>query len=117
MPRRHRSHSIEFKRQIVAEYHAGETLYGLAKRHDLCRNLIRVWIEKAEAGAFDDEVATADMMTTYEARIAALERLVGRQALEIEFLKGAVRSRPSPRSAPTSVISGPAGSRSDGGAS
>jgi transposase len=26
---------------------------------------------------------------TYEARIAALERLVGRQALEIEFLKGA----------------------------
>jgi len=23
MPRRHHSHSIEFKRQIVAEYHAG----------------------------------------------------------------------------------------------
>ncbi|NBB70927.1 MAG: transposase [Alphaproteobacteria bacterium] len=113
MPRRHRSHSIDFKRQIVAEYHAGETLYGLAKRHDFCRNLIRVWIEKAEAGAFDDEVATADMLATYEAKIAALERLVGRQALEIEFLKGAVRSGPLPRSAPTSVISGPVGSRSD----
>ena len=42
-------------------------------------------------------------------RSAALERLVGRQALEIEFLKGALRARPSPRSAPTSVISGPAG--------
>jgi len=117
MPRRHRSHSIEFKRQVVAEYHAGETLYGLAKRHDLCRNLIRVWIEKAEAGAFDDETATADMLAGYETKIAALERLVGRQALEIEFLKGAVRSGPSPTSAPTSVISGPTGSRSDGGAS
>lgn len=117
MPRRHRSHSIEFKRQIVAEYHAGEALYGLAKRHDVCRNLIRVWIEKAEAGALDDEVATADMLATYEAKIAALERLVGRQALEIEFLKRAVRSGPSQRSAPTSVISGPAGSRSDAGAS
>ena len=81
------------------------------------RTPIRVWIEKAEAGAFDDEVATADLLATYEAKIAALERLVGRQALEIEFLKGAVRSGPSPRSAPTSVISGPAGSRSDGGAS
>jgi transposase-like protein len=36
MPR-HRSHSVEFKRQVVAEYHAGETLHGLARRHDLSR--------------------------------------------------------------------------------
>jgi hypothetical protein len=34
---RHRSHSVEFKRQVVAEYHAGETLHGLARRHDLSR--------------------------------------------------------------------------------
>jgi hypothetical protein len=47
-------------------------------------------------------------MQTYEARIAALERLVGRQALEIEFLKGALKSAPRPRSGPTSVITGPA---------
>lgn len=32
MPRSHCNHSIEFKRRIVAEYNAGETLYGLAKR-------------------------------------------------------------------------------------
>jgi transposase len=117
MPRRHRSHSIEFKRQVVAEYHAGETLHGLAKRHDICRNLIRVWVEKAEAGAFDDETASAELLTTYEMRIAALERLVGRQALEIEFLKGAVRAGPSPKSVPTSVISGPVASPSKEGAS
>ena len=43
-----RSHSIEFKRQVVAEHIAGESLYGLAKRHDLSRQLIRVWIEKYE---------------------------------------------------------------------
>lgn len=116
MPR-HRSHSIEFKRQVVAEYHAGETLHGLARRHDLSRNLIRVWVEKAEAGALDQDVATADLLAAYEARIAALERLVGRQALEIEFLKGAQRSAASLRSAPTSVITGPQGSPSRGGAS
>ena len=29
MPR-HRSHSTEFKRQVVAEHHAGETLHALA---------------------------------------------------------------------------------------
>ncbi len=49
MSRRHRSHSTEFKRQLVAEYHAGETLHSLGRRHDLSRNLIRIWIEKAEA--------------------------------------------------------------------
>ncbi len=86
MPRRHRSHSTEFKRQVVAEYHAGETLHALGRRHDLLRNLIRIWTEKAEAGALDE--AASERLAGYEARIAALERLVGRQALEIEFLTG-----------------------------
>lgn len=84
---RHRSHNIEFKRQVAQDYLAGETLHSLARRHDLLRNLIRIWIQKFEAGAFDDEAAAADTIEAYEARIAALERLVGRQALEIEFLK------------------------------
>ena len=48
----------------------------------------------------------------FEARIAALERLAGKQALEIEFLKGALRSAPRPRSATTSVITGPMASAS-----
>ena len=52
---RHRSHSIEFKRQVAQEYVAGETLHALAKRHDVSRNLIRVWVAKYEAGAFDDD--------------------------------------------------------------
>ncbi len=42
---RHQTHSIEFKRQIAQEFLGGETLHGLAKRHDLSRNLIRVWVE------------------------------------------------------------------------
>ncbi|MCX5496187.1 hypothetical protein OSH11_15855 [Kaistia dalseonensis] len=39
---RHRTHSIEFKRQVAQDYLAGETLHGLARRHDLSRNLIRI---------------------------------------------------------------------------
>ena len=46
---RYRSHSIEFKRQIAQEFLAGETLHGLEKRHDLSRNLIRVWVERYQA--------------------------------------------------------------------
>ena len=40
---RHRSHSIEFKRQVAQEFIAGETLHGLAARHGVSRNLIRAF--------------------------------------------------------------------------
>lgn len=104
---RHGTHSVTFKRQVAQEFLAGETLHGLAKRHDLSRNLIRVWVEKYEAGAFDDDTQAADLIQAYEARIAALERLVGRQALELELLKGAARQGRQPRNGPMSVITGP----------
>ena len=91
---------------------AGETLHTLARRHDISRNLVRLWVRKFEAGAFDDDARAADLLQDYEAKIAALERMVGRQALEIEFLKGALKNAPRPRSASTSVISGPAASPS-----
>ena len=111
MPR-HRSHSIEFKRQVAQEFIAGETLHGLAKRHDISRNLIRIWVSKYEAGAFDDDARAAELLQEQEARIAALERLVGRQALELEFLKTEMRSARSRRNAPMSVITGPPASPS-----
>jgi transposase-like protein len=108
----HRRHSIEFKRHVVQEYLAGGTLFGLAKRHDIARNLIRIWLQKHEAGALDDEAQAADLIQAYEARIAALETLVGQQTLELEFLKGALRNAPRPRSGPISVVSGPSASPS-----
>jgi len=43
---RHHSHSIEFKRQVAQEFIAGETLRALAKRYDVSRNLIRIWVRK-----------------------------------------------------------------------
>ena len=104
---KHRTHSVEFKRQVVQEYLCGETMHGLAKRHDLSRNPIRIWVQKYEAGGLDEDAAAAGLLQEYEARIAALERLVGKQALELEFLKGALRNGPRPRSGPTSVITGP----------
>jgi transposase len=71
---KHRSHSIEtatgrlglpseeFKRQVTQEFIAGETLHGLARRHDLSRNLIRVWVRKYEKGALDDDAQAADLL-------------------------------------------------------
>ena len=54
---KHRTYTIDFKRQIVQEYLAGETLHGLSRRHSISRNLIRIWVEKYEAGALDEDVA------------------------------------------------------------
>lgn len=85
---KHRSHSAAFKRQVAEEFIAGETLHALAQRHDISRQLIRTRVGKFEAGALDGDVQAADLLQEYEAKIAALERMVGRQALEIELLKG-----------------------------
>ena len=104
---KHRSHSAAFKRQVAQEFVAGETLHGLSKRHDISRQLIRIWVGKYEAGALDDDVQAADLLQEYEAKIAALERMVGRRALEIEFLKGALKNAPRPKSENTSIIAGP----------
>jgi transposase-like protein len=58
------SSSVKSLRRFLA----GDTLHGLAKRHDICRNLIRVWVQKYEVGAFDEDAAAADLLQQYEAR-------------------------------------------------
>src|SRR5260370_12465827 len=105
---RQRSHSIEFKRQVAQEFIAGESLYALSKRHDISRQLIRVWVQKDEAGALDEDAQAADLLQESGAKITAFDRMVGRQALEVELLKGSLQNAPRPRSVHTSGIAGPA---------
>jgi transposase len=61
------------------------TLHALGRRHDLSRNLIRIWIENAEASSLDQDMASAELLTECETRIAALERWSVARALEIEL--------------------------------
>lgn len=112
--RRHRNHSIAFKRQVAQAYLTGESLHGLAKQHDISRNLIRLWIKKCEAGEFDAEIEAAKTLHEYEAKIARLERKVGQLTMELDYLKGALEQARSPSDAPTSIVAGPAASRSNG---
>ena len=109
---KHRVHSIEFKRQVAQAFLSGETYYGLSRRHDLCRNLIRTWVARFQAGELEESGPLDGRANDQEARIAALERLAGRQALEIEFLRGVLKSAPRRKGAPTSVIAGPKASPS-----
>jgi transposase-like protein len=89
---KHRTHSIEFKRQVVQEFLGGEPSHALARRHGISRNLIEIWVAKYEAGGLDSDTAAADVLADYEARIA---RLVGKRALENEFLRGLAARSPA----------------------
>jgi transposase len=113
---KYRSHSVALKRQVAESCLAGETLHALSKRYDISRRLVRIWVGKFEAVALDDDVQAADLIQAYEAKIAALERMVGRQALEIELLKGALKHAPLPKSGSISIVTNPMASPSTAGA-
>ena len=104
---KHQTHSIASKRQVAQAYLAGATLHGLARRHDLFRRRVRIWVGNYEAGAFDAAAEAASLVQEYKARIAALERLSGKQTLELESATGALRQGRSPHSVPISIITGP----------
>ena len=92
---RHRTYSIEFKRQIAQEFLGGETLNGLSRRHDVSRNLIRIWVAKYEAGAFDDEFQAADRLHVAQAGDFGVFR--SRRAARIAF---AISAHADPATSP-----------------
>ena len=59
---KHRTHSIEFKRQVVQEFLGGESPHALAKRHGISRNLIKIWVAKYDAGGLDSDDDDADVL-------------------------------------------------------
>jgi transposase-like protein len=114
---RHRSFSFEFKRQVVLDFLEGRTgMRELARQHSLSRNLIRLWIQKYEAGQLTDEVADGARIAEYEAKIAELERKVGQLTMEVDLLKKGARWAHRPSAENFSIVSGPQPSRSREGA-
>ena len=108
---RYRTYSIAFNRQVVQEYLAGEeSLRGLATRHRVSRNLIRLWIKKYEGGEFNEEAALASTLEEYESRIALLERKVGQLTIENDLLKKTLPPSRQMSDANGSIVSGPVSS-------
>ena len=69
---KHRTYSIEFKRQVAQEFLAGESLHGLSRRHDVSRNLIRVRVAKLEAGTYDQALKGSDFRLVFLQEIGSL---------------------------------------------
>jgi transposase len=84
-----RSFTPDFKAQVVLEVISGsQSAAEVCRRYSLKPQLLSRWktefIEKA-ANVFQSD----EQRSQEQARIAELERLVGRQALELEILKKA----------------------------
>lgn len=89
--RKHRQHSPEFKFKLVVEALRGErTRAEIAREHDITKSLLYKW-EQAfltqGADVFRSAESQTQEMAERDERIADLERLVGRLALENEVLK------------------------------
>lgn len=105
--RNHRGYSIAFKREVAEEYLVdGVALRELSRRYDIQRNLLRIWIDKYEAGEFSEDKVEAEAIAEYEARLAALERKVGQLTMENDLLKK-MAAAPRRSAGTPSVISGP----------
>ncbi len=66
----YRTDTVEFERQVLEEHLSGGTsLNQLARRHDISRELLRIWVRKYEAGEFTGDGPTKADRRVYEAKI------------------------------------------------
>ncbi len=77
---------------------------------------MQYWVKRYHAGELRLDIAREEAITEAELKIAALERKVGQLTMGLELLKGGLIAVPTTSSARLSIISGPAGSPSGGGA-
>lgn len=104
----------EFKLLVVREYLAGDTSRAaLARQYDIAPDQINAWKRRYEQGTLSDQPADNGAL---HARIAELERMVGRLTMEKELLKKAAAWAQRQKNGDSSVISGPSSPRSHGGA-
>jgi len=83
--RNQRSFSLEFKRQTVEELLSGASSAAqLCRRCNISSSLLYHWKKQYSRGKFDNEPIAE---TALKDRVEQLERLVGKLALENEFLK------------------------------
>ena len=112
-----RTYTVEFKRRVAEEHlGAGTSLNELARRHDISRELLRIWVRKYEAGEFAGGGPPKLDRRAYEAKVAGLERKVGQLTMELDLLKKGLISARRARGGTSSVVSGPKPAASEPGA-
>lgn len=90
MSAKRRTYSREFKLQVIGEADAGVSVAELSRRYELSSDMIAKWrrqLRNSPANPFPGKGSK----NTDKAKIAEMERLIGRQAMEIDFLKNLLK--------------------------
>ena len=85
-----RVYTKEFKLQVIGEADAGIPIAELSRRYEISNGLIGKWrrqLKNATANPFPGKGSRSSDL----AKIAEMEHLIGRQALEVDFLKNALK--------------------------
>jgi transposase len=89
--RQQRNFSIEFKKQVVEELISGSSRPSqICRRYNIVPSLLDHWKKQYNLGKYDNEPIKEAAL---QDRIEKLERLVGKLALENEFLKKAYQHK------------------------
>jgi transposase len=98
-----RVYTPEFKRQQIERVLRGEvTLSELSRELDISRGLLQRWKQLITSGAeaavkANEEVVPASELKAALAKIRELERIIGKQAVDLEILRAArdeIKKRP-----------------------
>ena len=83
-----RQYGVDFKMGVVESLLSGTaSLAQVCRQHNLASSIVVKWKQRYKAGTLVEGPARQD--TALQARIAELERMVGRLAMENDFLKKA----------------------------
>ena len=88
--KKYRTFSPEFKRQLIEELLSGSsTAAQLSRRHQISSSLLFHWKKQYAKGSFGNEPTQEAALSD---RIRQLEQMVGKLAMENEFLKKALQN-------------------------
>lgn len=112
----YRRHTAQFKLQLCTDIRSGVLgRRDAQKKYSLSANLIQMWLTQFDRCELSTEEVQADVVAEYEAKIAALERMVGQLTMELELVKKTPRLRLVSDNESSSIISGPKPAPSGGG--
>src|SRR3972149_3875422 len=83
----YKTRDVEFKRKVIVEYLGGcESVQKLCAKYEISASILSYWKKQFEEGRLDKD---ARKEKAQQDKISQLERKVGQQAMEIDFLKKA----------------------------
>ena len=86
MSKKRRQFSREFKLQVIREIESGVPAAQISRQHQICESLLHKWKKQYRQNP-QDAFSGPGRASTQEAKIAELERSIGKLYLENEFLK------------------------------